>query len=151
MIEHRTLERRAGELGITIRHVELDYMLHHLVAGFARNADGLVFRGGTALARVYWPDFRISEDLDFIAPDGLPDFARRITAVVGGAADEMGFDATVELGGWHDDRLRATVAWETGWGQDGELLIDMLRLCVPQARRGLPWPAHLICEDSRFP
>ena len=145
MIERRTLERRAGELGITVRNVELDYMLHHLLAGFAGDAKGLVFRGGTALSRVYWPDFRISEDLDFIAPDGLPDFARRVTAVVVEAADETGFDAGVELGGWQDDRLRATVVWTTGWGQDGELLIDVVR----GQRTALP--AQTLPLDLRYP
>jgi predicted nucleotidyltransferase component of viral defense system len=127
MIERRVLERRAGELGIAIRHVELDYVLHHLLAGFARDPGQLVFRGGTALARVHWPDFRISEDLDFIAADGVPDFARQAGRVVAIAADDMGFEAELDVGGWRDDRLRATVRWITGWGTQSELLIDVVR------------------------
>lgn len=145
MIERRALERRAGELGITVSHVEVDYVLHHLLAGFARDPEGLVFRGGTALARVYWPDFRISEDLDFIAPDGVLEFPRRANAVVAEAADEMGLDATLNVGGWRDDRLRATVVWTTGWGEGGELLIDVVR----GQRAVLPPPTLPL--DLRYP
>ncbi|MEP7224288.1 MAG: nucleotidyl transferase AbiEii/AbiGii toxin family protein [Actinomycetota bacterium] len=144
MIERRALERRAGALGITVRHVQLDYVLHHLLAGFAGDDEGLVFRGGTALARVYWPDFRISEDLDFIAPDRIPDFERRVRRVVAVAADTTGLDARVEIGGWRDDRLRATVSW-TGWDQQGELLIDVVRGQRPAL------PPEKLPLDLRYP
>lgn len=127
MIERRTLEHRAGELGITIRHAEMDYVLQHLLAGFARDPDGSIFRGGTALARVYWPDFRISEDLDFVATADSPAFESRATGVVAAAADEMGLDATLDIGGWRDNRLRATVTWTNGWTPGGELLVDVVR------------------------
>jgi predicted nucleotidyltransferase component of viral defense system len=145
LIERRVLERRAAELGITVRHVELDYVLHHLLAGFARDPRGLVFRGGTALGRVYWPDFRISEDIDFIAPDGIADFQQHATTVVAEADDEMGLDATLSVGGWHDDRLRAIVVWTTGQGGRSELIIDVVRW----QRAVLPPPTLPV--DLRYP
>jgi predicted nucleotidyltransferase component of viral defense system len=145
VIERRTLERRAAELGITVRHVEVDYVLQHLLAGFARHPNGLLFRGGTALARVYWPDFRISEDLDFIAPDGTPDFARDAALVVAEAADTTGLDPSLNAGAWHDDRYRATVSWTTGRGEQAELLIDVVR-----AQRA-ELPPSALPLDLRYP
>jgi predicted nucleotidyltransferase component of viral defense system len=72
MIGPKELERRAAALGISVQHVEFDYVLNHVLAQIARDPRSLVFRGGTALARVYWPDFRISEDLDFLTATSLP-------------------------------------------------------------------------------
>lgn len=66
MIDSRAFSRRARDLGIREGHVRSDYVLNHMLAGISETFNELHFRGGTALARVYWPDFRISEDLDFI-------------------------------------------------------------------------------------
>ncbi|MCI0634921.1 MAG: hypothetical protein L0206_13540 [Actinobacteria bacterium] len=53
------LRGRARRLGVDIELVRKDYVLNHVLAAVAESADDIVFRGGTALARVYWPDFRI--------------------------------------------------------------------------------------------
>ncbi len=50
--------------------VEKDYVLGWMLFGIASGsvADKLVFQGGTALSKVYFPDqWRLSEDLDFTA------------------------------------------------------------------------------------
>lgn len=145
MITRRDLQRRAAALGIAERHAELDYVLQHLLVQFARDPGDLVFRGGTALGRIYWPDFRISEDLDFVGGGELPDFHERAERVVRYAADQMGLDSGLDVGGWRDNRLRATVTWATGWGPDNELLIDVVR----HQRTALP-PVTLPL-DLRYP
>jgi predicted nucleotidyltransferase component of viral defense system len=57
----------AAETGFSARLIEKDYfasvVLHQLVAG-----RGLVFRGGTCLAKVHSGFYRLSEDLDFLIP-----------------------------------------------------------------------------------
>lgn len=145
MIERRDLERRAAQLGIAVRHVELDYVLHHLLAGFGPDPDGLIFRGGTALARVYWPDYRISEDLDFIVPGDAPDLIDTVDAVVMRVAEKTGFDVQLTTVGWLDDRLRANVTWTTGHSGAGDVIIDVVR-----RQAGLPpvtRPLHLRYPD----
>ena len=49
------------------RTVERDYVLAHIVAGFAglERSTGLVFKGGTALRLCHFNDYRYSADLDF--------------------------------------------------------------------------------------
>ena len=48
--------------------IEKDYALSYVLAGIANQPvlkKTLVFKGGTALKKVYFGDYRFSEDLDF--------------------------------------------------------------------------------------
>lgn len=61
----------ANSLGVPPEVVEKDYLLSYLLAGIAAVPDlgGLRFKGGTALKKMYFGDYRFSEDLDFSAVD----------------------------------------------------------------------------------
>lgn len=126
MIGPKELERRAAALGISVQHVEFDYVLNHVLAQIARDPRSLVFRGGTALARVYWPDFRISEDLDFLTADVAPDLGDQLTRATQRVTDRCGMTLELEVGGRKDDRIRSFVRWAPPWGSAGELLIDVV-------------------------
>ena len=55
--------------------VERDYLLSWILAGISQVpqlSERLVFKGGTALKKCYFGDYRFSEDLDFSALDGIP-------------------------------------------------------------------------------
>lgn len=58
---------RAGGRRIGEAILERDYCLAWFLVGLARSAlrDHLYFKGGTALKRCYFADYRFSEDLDF--------------------------------------------------------------------------------------
>ena len=48
--------------------VEKDYALSYILAGIAMQPelrDSLIFKGGTALKKMFFGDYRFSEDLDF--------------------------------------------------------------------------------------
>lgn len=48
--------------------IEKDYALSYILAGIASHSylkNNLVFKGGTALKKIYFGDYRFSEDLDF--------------------------------------------------------------------------------------
>ena len=56
--------------------LEKDYALGYLLAGMAQSPalhDALVLKGGTALRKFYFADYRFSEDLDFSAVARLAD------------------------------------------------------------------------------
>ncbi len=58
----------AAEFGVADEQVRRDHLLSHLLAALARRIPaGVVFFGGTALARTHLPDGRLSEDLDLLA------------------------------------------------------------------------------------
>ena len=70
----RLLEARE-RLGTPWEVLERDYLLSWLLAGIARKPtlrDTLVFKGGTALRKCYFGEYRFSEDLDFSGLEGVP-------------------------------------------------------------------------------
>ncbi len=58
---------RAGGRRIPEAVLERDYCLAWFLVGLSRSSlrEHLVFKGGTALKRCYFGDYRFSEDLDF--------------------------------------------------------------------------------------
>lgn len=58
---------RAGGRRIPEVVLERDYCLSWFLVGLSRTSlcERLVFKGGTALKKCYFPDYRLSEDLDF--------------------------------------------------------------------------------------
>ena len=72
MIEPRDLFRiesklKKGNKSIPVKSIEKDYVLSWILIGIAKSKlyDILCFKGGTALKKFFFPDYRFSEDLDF--------------------------------------------------------------------------------------
>ncbi|MYD95166.1 MAG: nucleotidyl transferase AbiEii/AbiGii toxin family protein [Chloroflexi bacterium] len=69
------LEEARRRLGVAWYVLERDYLLSWVLAGIA-SVPGLqstlAFKGGTALKKCYFGDYRFSEDLDFSALEGAP-------------------------------------------------------------------------------
>jgi uncharacterized protein len=65
LIDKRELLQRARERKLNLQIVEKDYVLGWLLYGL-KDFDDLIFKGGTALSIIYFPQvWRLSEDLDF--------------------------------------------------------------------------------------
>ncbi len=80
------LRREAQRQGVPLDVIEKDFALGHVLASIYRDSDlanALVFKGGTALKKAYFGDYRFSVDLDFTALDGPrgDDLARRVETV----------------------------------------------------------------------
>jgi predicted nucleotidyltransferase component of viral defense system len=72
---HNRLQEARKRLGIPWEMLERDYVLSWLLAGIAHVEalrDTLVFKGGTALKKCYFGDYRFSEDLDFSGVGNVP-------------------------------------------------------------------------------
>ncbi len=70
----RLMEARQ-RIGAPWEVLERDYLLSWMLAGVGHVdsvRDTLVFKGGTALKKCYFGDYRFSEDLDFSAVEGVP-------------------------------------------------------------------------------
>lgn len=67
MISAAEVAKLAHRLGVGDRIIEKDYVLSWLLVAIAQSElrSGFVFKGGTALKRCYYPEYRFSEDLDF--------------------------------------------------------------------------------------
>jgi len=64
------IQEAARQYGVPQNLIEKDYALTYTLAGLASHpdlGDTLLFKGGTALKKVFFGDYRFSEDLDFSA------------------------------------------------------------------------------------
>ena len=120
MIDRAELRARARRIGLDESHVENDYVLCHLLVAICKSIPELVFRGGTALARIYWPDYRLSEDLDFTSPGPVTDLEGRLENAVGVARERTTLNLKLTYGSPQDSWSRSMVQWA-----DHELILDV--------------------------
>jgi len=72
MIKPGEIDKIAIEKGVRAKQIEKDYIVSWALWGIARNEflnDNLVFKGGTCLKKMYFEDYRYSEDMDFTLRD----------------------------------------------------------------------------------
>ena len=123
------LEEARERLGLPWPAVERDYLLSWVLAGICRVPnlhDTLIFKGGTALRKCYFGDYRFSEDLDFSALEGAPagrDLERLIAEACETAVRLLGDYAPTEItceryterdphpGGQDAFKIRARFPW----------------------------------------
>ncbi|MCX5643278.1 MAG: nucleotidyl transferase AbiEii/AbiGii toxin family protein [Phycisphaerae bacterium] len=80
------LEQARQRTGLGWDVLERDYVLSWILAGISRQEhlrETLVFKGGTALKKCYFGDYRFSEDLDFSGLAGVPTGGDMETAIEG--------------------------------------------------------------------
>ena len=68
MIKPGEISLKAREVGVRDQQIEKDYMLSWILQGVAQHeqlSKAIVFKGGTVLKKIYFNDYRFSEDLDF--------------------------------------------------------------------------------------
>ena len=68
MIKPVEIQQKARKVGVRDQQIEKDYMLSWILQGIAKHEElskTIVFKGGTVLKKIYFDDFRFSEDLDF--------------------------------------------------------------------------------------
>ncbi|MHA1233399.1 MAG: nucleotidyl transferase AbiEii/AbiGii toxin family protein [Candidatus Helarchaeota archaeon] len=69
MIDYLQVQRLALKNNVSPEIIEKDYLIELVLFYFSKDSslcENLVFRGGTALKKVYFPEYRFSEDLDFV-------------------------------------------------------------------------------------
>lgn len=72
MIKPGEIQNEAREVGVRDQQIEKDYILSWILQGIAQHGQlstAIVFKGGTVLKKVYFEDYRFSEDLDFTLLD----------------------------------------------------------------------------------
>lgn len=72
MIRRGEIQQKATEIGVRDQQIEKDYILSWILKGVAEHkqlSKALAFKGGTVLKKIYFEDYRFSEDLDFTLLD----------------------------------------------------------------------------------
>ena len=69
MIHFSEIEALSSKFGVPKETIEKDYCITWLLIALARlkESKDIIFYGGTAIKKIYFPDYRFSEDLDFIS------------------------------------------------------------------------------------
>jgi uncharacterized protein len=68
MIKPGEIQQMANAVGVRDQQIEKDYILSWILFGIAKHnqlSNRIVFKGGTVLKKIYFEDYRFSEDLDF--------------------------------------------------------------------------------------
>ncbi len=68
MIKPGEIQLKAKVAGVRDQQIEKDYVLSWILQGVAQHqqlSKAIVFKGGTVLKKIYFEDYRFSEDLDF--------------------------------------------------------------------------------------
>ena len=68
MIKPGEIKQQANAAGVRDQQIEKDYILSWILFGISKHdqlSKTIVFKGGTVLKKVYFEDYRYSEDLDF--------------------------------------------------------------------------------------
>ena len=68
MIKPGEIQQKARAVGVRDQQIEKDYILSWILKGIAQHeqlSKVTVFKGGTVLKKIYFEDYRFSEDLDF--------------------------------------------------------------------------------------
>jgi len=133
MITYSQVQRLAAKQGFPEEIIEKDYLIELILFCFAKEGffkERLVFRGGTALKKVYFPDYRFSEDLDFLVDDkeNLREYKQRIDKLLAVINSQFPFrlDKRFEL---NKDRLQFFILYDifTEIKVVKELKVDILR------------------------
>ncbi len=72
MIKPGEIQKKSNAVGVRDQQIEKDYILSWILQGIANHkqiSKVIVFKGGTVLKKVYFEDYRFSEDLDFTLLD----------------------------------------------------------------------------------
>ncbi|MDY6875929.1 MAG: nucleotidyl transferase AbiEii/AbiGii toxin family protein [Chloroflexota bacterium] len=161
MISGTELRRLAGAWSADFTVVERDYMLSWVLAGLYRRlalAEQLVFKGGTALRKCYFPDYRFSADLDFtlrasLSPQALRSeieaACRTITEETGVRLAPVDFRTLRDVPGEeaHQGRIEYTGPLGRMGGNQPRVKLDLTiyeRLVLPPERR----PVHHPYSDA---
>jgi len=146
----------AAETRFAPRLVEKDYfssvLLRHLAAADA----GLVFRGGTCLAKVHARFYRLSEDLDFLVPTPVDasraergSRSRAAKRAVAAIADALpGLRVVSPLRGANDCRqYAATIGYESLVGANAETIKVEISLREPLMAGPVQGEARTLLRD----
>lgn len=79
------LDREKKKNGLTFETVQQDYLLSWILFGLYEHPllkEKLIFKGGTALKKCYFGNYRFSEDLDFSVISSIPKKEELLTVVI---------------------------------------------------------------------
>lgn len=131
MISTARVRTLAREDGVTAGRAEKNYVNSWILSAIYTGplADRLVFKGGTSLSKLYFPEiWRFSEDLDFTATDPIPDLDEQLATALDETVTQsgIGFDVTsVHEAGDPIEYTQINVQYDAVLGQKNTTDLDI--------------------------
>lgn len=137
MLDYEKIKEISAQKGVLDIVVEKDYILDWVLWGISQNnylKNVLVFKGGTALHKMYFPDWRFSEDLDFttvgqLGKDELSDTIEKLCQTV---KSQSGIDL-------HQKEIIASGDKDSEWSFEAKI-----EYIGPRGQTGNPLPTILL-------
>ena len=130
MITEARVRTLARQDGVTAGLAEKNYVNSWILyAIYSSDIDGLVFKGGTALSKLYFPElWRFSEDLDFTATEEIPDLRTRLETALASIEDRSGI--RFEVTSFHEagnpvEYVRVKIQYDAVLGQRNTTDLDI--------------------------
>ncbi len=119
MIDRRELLEKSRQRGINLQLIEKDYVLGWLLFAISQ-LDDLVFKGGTALAKLYFPrTWRLSEDLDFaFLGDDFNEIAEKIEKALVEISIQSGIGFSIKSRFSNPDYLQLKIRYDAVLGRN---------------------------------
>ncbi|MHB1275032.1 MAG: nucleotidyl transferase AbiEii/AbiGii toxin family protein [Candidatus Humimicrobiaceae bacterium] len=116
MINYFQIQRLASKKRVPEDVIEKDYFIELLL--FYLSSDYFfrkksIFRGGTSLKKIYFPDYRFSEDLDFIVEEkeNLADLEKAFNEILIKISNDFPFKPA-KISSIKNDRLQAFIKYD---------------------------------------
>ena len=116
MIDYFQIQRLASINGMPEDVIEKDYFIE-LLLFYLSSAESFrqkfIFRGGTALKKIYFPEYRFSEDLDFIVDEKevLADLEKLIDEILSMISADYPFTSS-KTSNIKNDRLQIFISYD---------------------------------------
>jgi len=133
MIDYFQIQRIASQKEIPEEIIEKDYLIELLLFYIGKDnyfKKTIVFRGGTALKKVYFPEYRFSEDLDFLVEEKeeLKEYEQRVDQILTKITYDYPFQLN-KVTRFNKERLQIFISYDIVTEIRGvkELKVDILK------------------------
>jgi len=142
MISYFQIQRLASQKEVSEDIIEKDYFMELILYYLSDDNffnERVIFRGGTALKKIYFSDYRYSEDLDFLIEDKekLSDYSQRFDRILIKISSDFPFKPT-KTSRLNNDRLQIFISYDvvSDIRVIKELKLDILKdVFIPSFRK----------------
>lgn len=131
MIQAGEIQKLASGLGVLDTQIEKDYVIGWILKGISQNnylSEHLVFKGGTVLKKVWFDDYRFSEDMDFTFQGdewSTTNLENELKAMCAWVYEESRIELNIKNAEGSDTQYRCYIAYKGPLGGEKDIKCDI--------------------------
>jgi len=146
MISENRLRYLSGLKGFNLIYLEKDYFLTVLLY-LLKDVEGICFKGGTALNKIFLNHTRLSEDLDFVCQKGVSSVKDKITKIL---KNNRGIFPAFRFENETSSFFRLKIFYKSFFSKSNYIILDVNRrasVVLPPQKMEIP---HFYEEMPKF-